>query len=158
MEDVRLEPIDAGNWRESLKVRVRDEQLPFVADYQPVALVILAKCYVRPGGREWEPHLVRAQDGSVVGVLALEHGVDVCELRNVAIDAESQGRGIGTAAVRAVIARARRPDAHCTQLAVSAHPDNQAAHCAYTSAGFGWNGERRNGEPLMRLAIELPAE
>jgi RimJ/RimL family protein N-acetyltransferase len=156
VEDIRLEVIDAENWRESLQVRVRDDQLPFVADHQPVALVILAKCFVRPGGRRWEPLLVRTLDGSVVGVLGLEHGDGVCELRNVAIDAESQGRGLGTAAVRAVIARARRPDGHCAQLAVSAHPDNQAALRAYAAAGFGWDGERRNGEPLMRLPIERP--
>lgn len=154
MEDVRVEPIDAANWREALGVRVTDEQLPFVADHQPVALVILAKSYVRPGGRRWEPLLVRTADGSVVGVLAIEHGEDVCELRNVAIDAESQGRGVGTAAVRAVIARARRPGAHCTQLAVSAHPDNVVAHRAYAAAGFLWDGEYRNGEPLMRLPLE----
>lgn len=48
---VLLEPIDARNWRESLGVRVAEEQLRFVADHQPVALVILAKCYVQPGGR-----------------------------------------------------------------------------------------------------------
>lgn len=156
--DVRLESIDAGNWREALEVRVRDEQLPFVADHQPVALVILAKSYVRPGGRWWEPLLVRAEDGSVVGVLAIEHGGATCELRNVAIDQDWQGRGIGTATVRAVIDRARRPGAHCSELAVSAHPDNHAAHRAYASAGFGWSGERRNREPLMRLPIERPAE
>lgn len=108
--------------------------------------------------RWWEPLLVRAEDGGIVGVLAIEHGEAVCELRNVAIDQDSQGRDIGTAAIRAVIDRACRPDAHCTELAVSAHPDNHAAHRAYASAGFGWNGERRNGEPLMRLPIERSAE
>lgn len=157
MDDVRLEPIDSGNWREALEVRVQDEQLRFVADHQPIALVILAKSYIRPGGRWWEPLLVRAHDGSVVGVLAIEHGDATCELRNVAIDRDSQGRGVGTAAVRAVIDRARRPGAHCSELAVSAHPDNHAAHRAYESAGFVWNGESRDGEPLMRLPIERSA-
>lgn len=158
VEEVHLEVIDAENWRESLQVSVRDEQLQFVADHQPIALVILAKCFVRPGGRRWEPLLVRTGDGSVVGVLGLEHGEEVCELRNVAIDAKTQGRGLGTAAARAVIDRARRPDGHCAQLAVSAHPDNDAALRAYAAAGFGWDGERRNSEPLMRLPIERPTE
>ncbi len=151
VQDLRLEPIDAGNWREALEVRVTDEQLRFVADHQPVALVILAKCYVQPGGRRWEPLLVRTPDGTVAGVLALEHGETVCEVRNFAIDARFQGQGIGTATARAVIARTQQPGSHCTELAVSAHPDNQAALRTYTSAGFTWDGERRNGEPLMRL-------
>jgi RimJ/RimL family protein N-acetyltransferase len=157
VQDVRLEPIDASNWRGALGVRVHDEQLPSVAEHQPVALVILAKCYVRPGGHRWEPLLVRAGDGSVVGVLAIEHGEDVCELRNVAIHADAQGRGLGTAAVRAVIERTRQQGGHCTQLAVSAHPDNTAAHRAYVGAGFNWDGERRNGEPMMRLPIDRSA-
>lgn len=158
VQEVRLERIDASNWRESLEVRVDNEQLPFVADHQPIALVILAKCYVRPGGRQWEPLLVRTEDGSVVGVLGLEHGDEVCELRNVAIHMDAQGRGFGTAAVRAVIDRARQQGGHCSQLAVSAHPDNQAAHRAYLAAGFGWDGERRNGEPIMRLPIGRSAQ
>lgn len=158
MAEIELEPIDAGNWREAVDVMVTDEQLPFVADHQPVALVILAKAYVSPGGRRWEPLLVRTPNDTVVGVLAIEHGAATCELRNVAIDKNSQGRGIGTAAVRAVVDRACQPGQHCTELAVSAHPDNHAAHRAYASAGFSWNGERRNGEPLMRLTIERSAE
>ncbi|MDW3220430.1 MAG: GNAT family N-acetyltransferase [Acidimicrobiales bacterium] len=158
MDDVRLEAIDSSNWREALDVRVRDDQLAFVADHQPVALVILAKSYVRPGGRSWEPLLVRDQAGSVVGVLAIEHGERTCELRNVAIDQDSQGRGLGTAAARAVIEWVRRPGGHCRELAVSAHPDNTAARRAYRAAGFGWSGERRDGEPLMRLLVDRPAE
>lgn len=150
MDGLRLEPIDATNWRAALAVRVTDEQLPFVADHQPIALVILAKAHVRPGGAWWEPLLVRAADDTIVGVLAIEHGDEVCELRNFAIDQAWQGQGVGTAAARAAIERAGRPDGHCSQMAVSAHPDNHAAHRAYQAAGFTWNGERRDGEPLMR--------
>ena len=51
----RLVPIDQSNWRDALRVRVSDEQLPLVADSQPVALVILAKAHVGEGGRRWEP-------------------------------------------------------------------------------------------------------
>ena len=76
------------------------------------------------------------------------------ELRNVAVDASSQGRGLGTAAVRAVIARASRPDSDCTELAASAHPDNAAAHRSSRAAGLHWDGELRNGEPLMRVRVD----
>lgn len=152
--DVVLEVIDVGNWREALDVRVRDDQLAFVADHQPVALVILAKCFVRPGGHRWEPLLVRDSGGLAVGVLALEHGPDGCELRNFAIDAGRQREGLGTAAARAVIRRAHQSNSDCEQLVVSAHPENRSAHNAYRSAGFSQTDELRNGEPVFRLQID----
>lgn len=154
MTTVDLEVIDADNWRDALAVRVADEQVPFVADCQPVALVILAKCFVRPDGRRWEPLLVRGDRGVAVGVLALAHGEDDCELRHVAIDVERQRSGYGTAAVRAVVERARRSAGACTHLVVTAHPDNRAAHQAYRSAGFDRDGEERAGEPVWRCAVD----
>lgn len=156
---VSLERIDAGNWREARDVRVSDEQLSFVADHQPVALVILAKAFVQQGGHRWEPLLVRTDSGEAVGVLALEHKpAEPCEIRNFAVDIESQGRGIGTAALRAVITWASRGDSDCLALAVSAHPDNHAAHRAYQAAGFHWDGELRGREPLMRCSIRPPTD
>lgn len=154
--DVSLDQIDASNWREALEVRVRDDQLRFVADHQPVALVILAKCFVRPGGRRWDPILVRDRRGTAVGVFALTHGADGCELRNFAIDARRQGEGLGTAAVRAVIDRAHDPDGDCEELVVTAHPENHAAHRVYRSAGFISTGRERDGEPVFRFTVDRP--
>ena len=154
MADVELELINESNWLEATVVRVGDDQVAFVADCQPVALVILAKCFLRPDGRRWEPFLVRDSHGLVVGVLALTHGDGNSELRHVAIDAEHQGRGFGTSAVKAIVDRLRRHEIDCAELVVSAHPDNHPAHAAYRSAGLVWNGERRGGEPLWRSTID----
>ena len=52
---LELAPIDQHNWRAALAVEVTSGQLAFVAGYQPVALVILAKAYVRSGDLGWEP-------------------------------------------------------------------------------------------------------
>lgn len=159
MLNVSLERIDAGNWRDALGVRVTEEQLSFVADHQPVALVILAKAYVEQGGHRWEPLLVRTEGGKAVGVLALEHKPpEPCEIRNFAVDVNSQGCGIGTAATRAVLAWACRDESDCLEMAVSAHPDNHAAHRAYQAAGFQWNGELRGSEPLMRHVIRAATD
>src|SRR4051812_28582353 len=54
-----LVEIDVSNWRRALAVEVRADQVRFVADHQPVALVILSKCYVRPDGQTWTPYLAR---------------------------------------------------------------------------------------------------
>lgn len=154
MAEVVIELIDASNWREALEVRVRDDQLPFVADHQPVALVILAKCFVRPDGRRWEPLLVRDDRGLAVGVFALEHGADSCEVRNFAVDSRRQREGLGTAAMRAVVQRCRQADSDCRELVVSAHPENPGAHSAYRSAGFDESDKTRNGEPVFRYKID----
>jgi len=94
---LRLVPLDLHNWRASLAVEVLADQLRFVAGYQPVALVILAKAYVRPGDLDWEP-LALITKGSVVGVVALAHSPTRTELLHLAIDADTQGRGLGSAA------------------------------------------------------------
>src|SRR4051794_15554581 len=67
-----LARIDEHNWRAALAVEVTPDQLRFVAGHQPVALVILAKAYQRPGGLDWEP-LAVSQDGTLVAVVALAH-------------------------------------------------------------------------------------
>jgi RimJ/RimL family protein N-acetyltransferase len=154
---VVLEPIDEGNWQESLGVHVADEQLAFVADHQPVALVILAKCHLRPGRRRWEPLLIRDERGVAVGVVAVAHGPDDCEVRHFAIDVTSQGRGLGTAAVVALVGRARHAQSTCRALTVGAHPDNAVAQHIYRTTGFVETGEKRNGEPMFRLDVSRPA-
>ena len=60
-----LEIITASNWREALAVRVQEERLAFVASIQPVALIMLAKCWVNPDGQHWFPFLLR-DEGQVV--------------------------------------------------------------------------------------------
>jgi len=154
MAAVDLELIEERNWREALEVEVAADQAALVTEYEPVALMILAKCSVNPQGRRWEPLLVRDEHGAAVGVLALAHGADDCELRHVAIDSARQGHGFGTAAIRAVVVRSQQSESDCQELIVAAHPENQAAHSAYRSAGFDWNGELRNGEPVWRHKIE----
>lgn len=92
---LHLASIDRDNWRKSLEVQVSPEQLPLVPGYQPVALVILAKAYVRPDDLDWEP-LALISDGSVVGVLALAHSPSQTELLHLAIDAGTGVSGDGT--------------------------------------------------------------
>ncbi len=153
---VVLEPIDRGNWRESLGVHVTDEQLELVADHQPVALVILAKCYVQPGGRRWEPLLIRDESGVAVGVVAVDHGPRECEVHHFAIDVSSQGRGLGTAAVVGLVDRARQSESTCQAITVGAHRDNAAAQHVYRTAGFVQTGER-NSERRFRLDVSRSA-
>ncbi len=147
----RLVLIDESNWRWALTVRVSDEQLPFVADHQPIALVILAKAYVRPGGRTWEPLMYEVEGGRIAAVLALAHADSVSEVVNLAVDESWQRRGIGTAVMRSVVDRCRDRGSRTLELTV--HPDNDAAIGLYGRAGLDPTGEIRNGEPVWRRTL-----
>ncbi len=146
-----LVPIDESNWRSALAVRVAERQLEFVADHQPVALVILAKAYVQPGGRAWEP-LAFVVDGRVVAVLALAHGEGVSEIVNLAVDIDHQGRGVGRAVLAAARSRARASGSGALEL--TAHPSNEAVQALYVHAGLRPTGEVRHGEPVWRATLD----
>jgi len=150
---LRLALIDQHNWRAALAVQVTPDQLRYVAGHQPVALVILAKAYVRPGDLDWEPLAVTA-GASVLGVVALAHASTHTELLHLAVDVSKQGQGIGSAAVELLLARVAetRPGAEDVRLAV--HPENGRAQRLYRSRGFSPNGEVRDGEPIWSLNLK----
>lgn len=144
--------IDAENWRAALEVQVTAEQLPFVAGYQPVALVILAKCYLRPGGLEWEP-LAISQGAVLVAVAALAHASTTTELLHLAVAAKRQRQGVGSASVSLLIEHVRRTRPEVKQLRLTVHADNGPAQRLYERHGFAPNGEVRDGEPVWTLDL-----
>lgn len=149
----RLEAIDQHNWRAAAAVRVSADQLRFVAGHQPVALVILAKAYVRPGDLDWEP-LAVISEGSVVGVVALAHSEGYTELLHLAIDVTRQGQGVGSAAVTLVLAHVAGSRPGCQEVRLTVHPGNTRAQRLYRSAGFSPNGAMRENEPIWTLALQ----
>lgn len=134
-------------------MHVSERQLPFVADHQPVALVILAKAYVRPGGNEWEPLAIVEQPAGIVGVVALAHWRTESEMVNLVIDERSQGRGLGGAAVEAAIQHVRLSRSACRTLTLTVHPENERALRVYRCKGFEPTGSYRRGEPLLALDL-----
>lgn len=144
-------PIDRSNWRAALSVRVSDEQLPMVADHQPIALVILAKAHVQPDDRRWEPLAYVDGSGAIVAVLALAHGESRSEIVNLAVDLEHQRTGVGTEAVEAAAGRCRDLGAHFVELTVA--PQNEVASRLYQRVGFVRTGDVRNDEPVWELRL-----
>lgn len=154
MTQPELVPLDADNWRTTLEVRTRPDQLPFVASYEPVALVILAKAYLGAAGLRWHPFAVKRGDG-FVGVVALAHPEppDDCEIFHLAIDAAHQKQGIGRAVLGLAEDWVRRELPDCRRLSLAVHPDNRVARRLYESAGFEPLGIVRDGEDLMARAL-----
>lgn len=149
---LRVAAIDEHNWRAAAAVRVADDQLRFVAGYQPVALVILAKAYVRQGDLDWEP-LAFLLEESAVGVAALAHDGPRSELLHLAVDHRHQGRGLGAVAVRRVLDHLASTRPECQEAWLTVHPDNERAQRLYRRAGFTPSGRMRDGEPIWSLNL-----
>lgn len=155
MTSITLRPIDRGNWRTALALRVHPEQQHFVAAHAPIAAIVLAKAYVGAGGAHWTPLLIVA-DGQAVGLVALAQtpeNADSCWLYHFFIDAAHQGHGHGPAALAATLALVRADYPACHALTLTVHPENARAQRLYTAAGFAPTGETIDGEEIYRLAL-----
>ena len=155
MAAITLREITRRNWRAALALEVAPEQQRFVAGHAPIAAIVLAKAYVRPGGLLWIPYLIAA-DTRPVGLLALAYipgSTDNYWLYHLFIDRREQGRGHGGQALRALIALVAAQHPACRQLNLTVHPENSPAQRLYTAAGFRPTGEERDGEPVYRLTL-----
>lgn len=144
--------ITRANWRRAAAIRVADGQLRFIADHEPVALVILSKAFVRVADVDWWPYLIE-DAGTAVGVVALADERHLCAevaLFHLLIDADQQRRGYGRAALRCVIELARGLT-RCDRLRLTVHPENEAAIALYRAEGFTVDGV--DGDDEVRLSI-----
>jgi diamine N-acetyltransferase len=155
MDDLELHPVTLDNWQAALGLTVRPDQLHFVADYQPIAAIALAKAYIRPGGKTWVPYAI-ATGPTMIGFLALAYtpaSVDDYWVFHFFIDQHAQGRGYGTAAVQRLIELVRREHPQCRTLHLTVHPENRPAQRLYTRAGFRPTGAERWGELVYQLIL-----
>lgn len=147
-----LEPMDRSNWRRCLEVCAKPEQMRFVADFEPVALVILAKCFVRPQDRKWLPFAILSEN-QIIGIFALAVSASCCELYHFLIDRSVQRRGYGRTALLHIIEHVRNQYPDCQQLNLTVHEHNTAAQSLYRSTGFEETAEINNGEKVWRLTL-----
>ncbi|MCU1368350.1 MAG: acetyltransferase domain protein [Ilumatobacteraceae bacterium] len=149
-----LVPIDSSNWRMAMGVRVDDAQLRFVADHQPIALVVLAKAYVRPGGLIWEPFVI-THERSIIGLVTLAHTPEPteCELMHFVIDHGWQRRGLGRASFAMIIEYVQIMYPSLTSLVLTVDPENEVGLHLYSRLGFQPTGLERMGEPVLRLDL-----
>lgn len=151
----RLERVTRDNWRDGLHVRASEEQTRFVADYQPVLLVILAKAAVQVGEVEWWPFLLK-NDATTVGIVAVaddRERLRALTIFHLLIDEHEQRRGYGRAALQEIIELSRQAD-RCDALRLTVHPHNAAAIRMYHSAGFHVTGTDDDGELRMSRRVQ----
>ncbi|KAB8141210.1 GNAT family N-acetyltransferase [Chloroflexia bacterium SDU3-3] len=155
MPHVALQEINADNWRATLDLAVHPQQQAFIAGHTPIAALVLAKAYVRPGGLRWVPYAI-ATDQVFVGMLALAYEPGSSEtywLYHFFIDQRHQGQGYGAAALGALFAHIRREHPLCRRLHLTVHPDNHSAQRLYRRLGFAPAGQQIHGEPHYQRAM-----
>lgn len=140
---VTLREVDSGNWRAVADVAPRDDQRGYVAALG--ARYLLLAMYED----EWHSCGVYA-DEVVVGHLMW--GFDAQDgshwLGGLVVDRTEQGRGLGRAAVRTVMAwLAAQPQ--CRVIRLSYHPGNTVAGDLYRSLGFAPTGLVEDGEIVV---------
>lgn len=122
---ITLREVTSHNWRKTLMLSVNDDQQPLVADYAPIALVGLAKAYVRPMDWRWLPYAIYDAE-TMVGFLQLaieNESAEWCWLFHFFID-QQQNKGNGTKAVKKLIELVSEQYPDCHTLCLTVHPDN----------------------------------
>jgi diamine N-acetyltransferase len=148
---ITLEPVTRENFTAVVRLKVAPDQEPFVAPN----LYSIAEAYVEP---TWTPLAILA-DGAVVGFasIGLDEETGRWWIGRFMIGAGFQGRGFGTAALRAVVNRLReRHGAEAVYLGYV--PGNAVAERLYARAGFSPTGEIEDGEIIARLDLPGDAE
>jgi diamine N-acetyltransferase len=127
-------------------IRARRDQSRWVADVPRY----LAACLLTG---EWQPLAIRS-DGRLVGFVmwARDPADGSYWVGGLVIDRSAQGRGVGRAALTALIETLRAKPG-CREIALSYAPDNEVARGLYASRGFVETGEMEGDEVVARLRV-----
>lgn len=152
---IKFEPVTEANWRAALTLAVRPDQQRFVADTAPIAAIVLAKAFIRPGGKLWQPYAIYA-DTALIGLIALAftHGsADDYWIYHFFIDHRYQGQGYGRLSLSAFLHLVGEHYPACRALQLTVHPENHLSQRLYTGAGFQPTGVEWSGEPVYRYQL-----
>ncbi len=85
------------------------------------------------------------EEGAAAGIAAVMHVIDECELLEIAIDPDRQGRGLGKRLLEEAMRLARANGA--VRMFLEVRESNARARKMYTSHGFEQTGRRKNYYP-----------
>ncbi|MFF9979395.1 GNAT family N-acetyltransferase [Streptomyces erythrochromogenes] len=144
---VVLDEVTDGNWRAVADVAPADDQRRFVAALGARYLLLSMR------GGVWSSLAIRAGDTVVGHVMwAYDDEGGAHWIGGMIVDAAEQGRGVGRAAVRALVGRLAALPA-CREVRLSYHPDNAPAARLYADLGFVPTGEFEDDEVVAALAV-----
>ncbi|MBR3632278.1 MAG: ribosomal protein S18-alanine N-acetyltransferase [Elusimicrobiaceae bacterium] len=91
----------------------------------------------QPAARIW-----CAEDGQIIGFVAVRLAAGQCEILNVAVDPQYTKQGIGYALLQRALADLQACGTE--QVSLEAAQDNTAANALYAKAGFAMWGQRKD--------------
>jgi len=142
-----IRPVTKDNWRELIKLQVREDQRHFVASN----LYSIAQAQF---GDEYEGHWDLNPFGiydeeKPVGFLMygynFSHPVQQAFILRLMVDEKYQGKGYGRFGMERVL-EIFRADERIKQVGISYEPENNVARKLYASKGFVETGEIFEGE------------
>ena len=142
---IRLEDIDAGNWRIPLSVSKEQEQ------YVASTTTILARAYAYRNARSQA--LLICEDETPVGMVLYhdEDSLDAYIFSEILIDEQFQGKGYGTAATKLVLDRMKE-DGRYHKVILCYIKGNDSAKKLYEQFGFV-ETDRDDDEIIMELSL-----
>lgn len=143
---ITLKPIDESNFLDAFHLQLRDDQTQYVS--HPIRS--LAQAYVYRN--QCQPFGIYA-DARMVGYVMVIYDYDVPEydIWHMMIDAAEQGKGYGTAAMKAMLDYiATKPFGDSGRVVLTCHQANIPAMRLYESLGFQHTGNvDEDGEEEM---------
>jgi diamine N-acetyltransferase len=140
-----LMTINNSNWRKVIRIKVKPEQLDYVAE--PSYYLLLCQY-----GELWQPLAVTIDD-QVIGFImwAIDPQDGSCWLGGFHLDADWQGKGYGRLTLQTAIKMLSEQEG-TRNFALSVLPNNPAIKL-YKSVGFVETNEMEDDEMVMRFSM-----
>ena len=133
---VKIEELNAENWYECCELEVSDNQ----KEYMEPNAISIAQSKFEPG---LKPYAIYFEE-KVVGFLmynTVPEELDGYWVYRIMVDKQYQGKGIGKAATKLMIAEMEK-SLNAEKIVVGYNPENVGAHQLYASLGFIDHGDR----------------
>ena len=149
-----IRPVIKDNWEELIRLKVRDDQMGFVASN----LYSIAEAQFGDDHEgHWDLYPFGIYDGSVpVGFLMyglnFDHPKQQAFIIRLMVDAKYQGKGYGRFAMEKIL-EIFRSDERIKAVGISYEPENDGARKLYAKLGFVETGEMIDEEVLAVLQL-----
>jgi len=151
-----IRPVTKDNWRELIKLEVREDQKGFVAS-NVKSIAESQFGYDEPDFGHWDFHPFGIYDNNIpVGFLMygfnFSHPKQQAFIIRLMVDEKFQGKGYGRFGMQKVM-EIFRADERIRVVGISYEPENEGARKLYASLGFVEPGEMLEGETLAVLKL-----
>ena len=151
-----IRPVTKDNWRELIKLEVREDQKGFVAS-NVKSIAESQFGYDEPDFGHWDFHPFGIYDNNIpVGFLMygfnFSYPKQQAFIIRLMVDEKFQGKGYGRFGMEKLL-EIFRADERIRVVGISYEPENEGARKLYASLGFVEPGEMLEGETLAVLKL-----